>query len=116
MIHAEIDIANTKYMILPVEEYENISPFRVRKFSDPLLKFNFYMVKHCFSLGKDAQLLIPMYKKGESIKVFSESFTFPHTNEDLQVIIFNNFIDQPHEFLDEAVPLYHLYSNNLGIG
>ncbi|MBQ9536321.1 MAG: glycosyltransferase family 61 protein [Desulfovibrionaceae bacterium] len=112
MQYQEIGLAGKKYIILPVAEYAKIYPFKSEKIIDPYFHLDFYKIKNCFSMGNKAQLLIPIFKKTEIIKVFAESFTFPPSLKDLKIILANNFIDQETVTLDEAVSLYHVYSNN----
>ena len=107
----QLTIGSTKYVFLSVDEYAQLHPRLVKKLPIQPTHFNFYIVKNCYSIGINAQLLMP-FKDGEQNIIFNESFAFPQSDEERAIVIASNFQEQPSVQLSEAVPLYHLYANN----
>ena len=112
MQNTVIKIGNFVYEFILVKDYVDKYVNKNISFVDKIFGFNFNVISNCFSIGNDAQLLIPILKRGNSIKIFLESFTFNHSKVELANILINNFLDQECIQVDEAAPLYHLYSNN----
>jgi hypothetical protein len=84
-------------------------------FTDKKLGLKYHMIKNCLAFGIFGQQFIPIENNKNYITVFEESFAYDHDEHGRWSLLYNNFNEeQSLDFinLDEAVPLYHVWSRN----
>ena len=107
-----LTLAARNYVFESVGEYVRANRGTGKLFLHRDFGLEFHIVKNCLVIGNDAQLLIPVCRDNE-VLILEESFAFDHSDDEMRFILMNNFEDRKIVTLAEAVPLFHLYSNNI---
>jgi hypothetical protein len=110
----EIEFFGKKYCYISIQNYLSFNKKRGILFTNKRLNLKFHMVKNCLSLGKYGQLILPIENNENRQIVFEESFAYNHDNNGRWSQLYHNFKEEPNGFIEieEAVPLYHVWSNN----
>jgi hypothetical protein len=110
----EIEFFGKKYRYTSIQDYLSFHKERGISFIHKKLNLKFHMVKNCFSIGKYGQLLLPIENNESCQIIFEESFAYNHDDNERLSQLYQNFKEEQNGFIEieEAVPLYHLWSNN----
>jgi hypothetical protein len=111
----EIEFLGKKIIYIPIKNYLSLNKKRGMSFTNKRLNLKFHMIKNCLSFGKYGQLLLPVENNGNIQTVFEESFAHNHDDNTRMSLLCKNFNMEQRDSIeiDEAVPLYHLWSNGL---
>jgi hypothetical protein len=112
----EVKFNGNKYVYTAIEDYLSHNKNRARIFFyDKKLGIKYYMIINCLVVGTFGQQLMPIENNACGNIIFKESFTYDHDENVRKALLYNIFCEENISdfiFIDEAVPLYHVWSSN----
>jgi hypothetical protein len=109
----QIEFFGKKYFFTSIENYLSSNKNRGISFTDRRLGLKYHMIKNCIVFGLHGQQILPIEKNNTVI--FEESFAYDHDEHGRWSLLYHNFQEEKSfDFIniDEAVPLYHVWSRN----